>query len=67
MAKQSGKVKFFNEAKAFGFISPDGGGKDVFVHKSELAPGVSITEGSKVRFDTKSDPRGTKAVSVELA
>jgi len=45
-----GTVKFFNEEKGFGFISPDDGGKDVFVHRNGLID--QITEGDKVSFDT---------------
>ncbi len=64
--QQTGKVKFFNEAKAFGFIAPDGGGKDIFVHKTGLGRGVVLTEGQKVSFRTESDQKGVKAVDVEL-
>ena len=61
-----GTVKFFNASKGFGFISPDGGGKDVFVHASavEAAGMRSLNEGQKVNFDVVSDPRGSKATNL---
>ncbi len=62
----SGTVKFFNAAKGFGFISPDGGGKDVFVHMSavERAGMRGLVDGQKVSFDVESDARGPKAVNL---
>jgi len=66
----TGTVKFFNGDKGFGFISPDDGGNDVFVHVSALqASGIqSIREGQKVSFDTEPDKRGKgpKAINIEL-
>lgn len=64
-----GTVKFFNSAKGFGFISPEGGNKDVFVHVSALeAAGIgSLSEGQKVSFDVQPDPKGSKAVNLKLA
>jgi CspA family cold shock protein len=58
-----GTVKFFNSSKGFGFIAPDGGGKDVFVHASALeAAGIhSLSEGQKVSFDIQPDAKGAKA------
>ncbi len=55
-----GTVKFFNATKGFGFISPEGGAKDVFVHASALeAAGIrSLNEGQKVSFDIQQDARG---------
>ena len=65
----TGTVKFFNSAKGFGFISPDGGGKDVFVHASavEAAGMRSLNEGDKVTFDVQPDPKGSKAVNLQSA
>jgi len=67
----TGTVKFFNTTKGFGFISPDDGGNDVFVHVTALeASGLSaLNDGQKVNFDTEPDPRGKgpKAVNVSIA
>jgi len=62
-----GTVKFFNTAKGFGFISPEGGNKDVFVHASavEAAGMRSLAEGQKVSFDVQPDPKGSKAVNLK--
>jgi CspA family cold shock protein len=64
-----GTVKFFNTQKGFGFISPDGGGKDVFVHATAVeASGMrSLTEGQRVSFDVQPDARGSKAVNLKSA
>ena len=68
---QTGTVKFFNMDKGFGFISPDAGGSDVFVHISsgERSGMTSLTENQKVSFDTEPDPRGKgpKAVNIQPA
>ena len=61
-----GTVKFFNATKGFGFISPEGGGKDVFVHISavEAAGMRTLNEGQKVNFDIQPDARGSKAANL---
>jgi CspA family cold shock protein len=61
-----GTVKFFNVTKGFGFISPEDGGKDVFVHATavEAAGMRSLAEGQKVEFDIQPDARGQKAVNL---
>ena len=62
---KKGTVKFFNESKGFGFIKPDDGNKDVFVHSTGLAD--SIREGDSVTFDVQEGPKGLSAVNVKLA
>ena len=59
---ETGTVKFYNEQKGYGFIQPDNGGKDVFVHATALerAGLRSLTEGQKVSFDTAEDRRSGK-------
>ena len=60
----NGTVKFFNNAKGFGFITPDDGGKDVFVHKNGLAD--EIREGDKVSYDVEEGQKGLNAVNVKV-
>ena len=64
-----GTVKFFNTTKGFGFIAPEGGGKDVFVHATavEAAGMRSLQEGQRVQFDIQPDARGSKAVNLRAA
>lgn len=59
---QLGTVKFYNEQKGYGFIQPDDGSKDVFVHASALerAGMRALTEGQKVSFDVQEDRRSGK-------
>lgn len=58
----TGTVKFYNDTKGYGFIQPDNGGKDVFVHATALerAGMRSLSEGQKVSFDTQEDRRSGK-------
>jgi len=64
-----GTVKFFNATKGFGFITPEDGGKDVFVHASavEIAGMRSLSDGQKVSFDIQPDAKGSKAVNLQTA
>ena len=63
-----GTVKFFNVNKGFGFISPDDGGQDVFVHITavERSGMGSLREGQKVNFDTETDRRSGKTAATNL-
>ncbi|MBT8039933.1 MAG: cold-shock protein [Xanthomonadales bacterium] len=65
----TGNVKWFNESKGFGFISPEDGGKDVFVHFSAIkADGFrTLAEGQAVNFDVEDGPKGPQASNVTLA
>jgi len=69
--RQTGTVKFFNQSKGFGFITPDQGGKDVFVHITavERSKIGTLDEGMRVSFETEPDKRGKgpKAVNLEAA
>jgi len=60
-----GVVKFFDTNRGFGFITPEGGGKDCFVHHSAIqGEGVSLNEGDLVEFDVVEEERGPKASNV---
>ncbi len=61
----NGTVKFFNDSKGFGFITPDDGGKDVFVHANGLN-GRSLGEGDKVSYDVEEGKKGLNAVNVSV-
>jgi CspA family cold shock protein len=69
--RQTGTVKFFNTSKGFGFITPQGGAKDVFVHVTALEQsGIShLADGQQVTFEVEPDRmgKGPKAVKLQLA
>ncbi len=60
----NGTEKFFNNSKGFGFITPEDGAKDVFVHKNGLID--EINEGDKVNYDVEESPKGMNAVNVKV-
>jgi cold shock protein len=68
MSMTTGTVKFYNGQKGFGFIQPDDGGKDVFVHATALErAGIrNLVEGQKVSFDTEQDRRTGKVAATNL-
>lgn len=67
----NGTIKFFNHSRGFGFVAPDDGTKDVFIHATALeAAGISsVDEGDKITFDVEDDSRGRgkQATNVQLA
>jgi Cold shock proteins len=67
----SGIVKWFNDTKGFGFITPEGGGKDVFVHYRDINPNGggrrTLSEGQEVQFNIEDSPKGKRATNVQVA
>jgi len=69
MSKQTGTVKWFNDAKGFGLITPENGGKDLFVHHTNIqGEGFkSLSEGQQVSFNIGNGPKGEFATEVTAA
>ncbi|HEY7240660.1 MAG TPA: cold-shock protein [Burkholderiales bacterium] len=65
----TGKVKWFNDAKGFGFITPDDGSKDLFAHHSsiQMAGFKSLKENQQVQFDVVNGPKGPAATNIKPA
>jgi CspA family cold shock protein len=65
----TGTVKWFNNEKGFGFITPEDGSEDVFVHQSAIVGegDRSLSEGAKVTYETESGPKGLKAANVQTS
>jgi CspA family cold shock protein len=63
----TGTVKWFSDEKGFGFITPDDGSKDLFVHQTAIeGEGFrTLAEGAKVSFESESDPKGPRAINVQ--
>jgi CspA family cold shock protein len=63
-----GTVKWFNEGKGFGFIAPDDGSDDLFIHSSNVLPEgeQSLTEGAKVEFESRPGRKGQEAYDVRV-
>jgi len=66
MATETGIVKWFNDGKGFGFITPDSGGKDLFAHFSEIQGSgfKSLAENQRVEFEVKEGPKGLQASNI---
>jgi CspA family cold shock protein len=64
---QQGTVKWFNDAKGFGFITPDGGGEDLFAHFSEIKSSgfKTLKENQRVSFEVTTGPKGKQAANIQ--
>ncbi|WP_298396362.1 cold-shock protein [uncultured Azonexus sp.] len=65
----TGSVKWFNDSKGFGFISPEGGGEDLFAHFSAIQSNgfKTLAEGQRVSFDITNGPKGKQASNIQIA
>jgi CspA family cold shock protein len=68
MKDQTGTVKWFNEGKGFGFIAPDGGGKDLFAHFKEIVGSgfKTLVENQRVQFDVTQGAKGAQASNIRV-
>lgn len=68
MATGTGTVKWFNDSKGYGFIAPEDGGKDLFVHHSSIAGDgfKSLAEGARVNFEQREGSKGPEAYDVSV-
>ncbi|WP_416759139.1 cold-shock protein [Roseateles sp. So40a] len=69
MSSKQGTVKWFNDEKGFGFITPTDGSKDLFAHHSEIQSSGgfrTLAEGAKVEFETKEGPKGLQATNIRV-
>ncbi|HPR06308.1 MAG TPA: cold-shock protein [Denitromonas sp.] len=66
MSTQTGTVKWFNDSKGFGFITPDGGGDDLFAHFSEIQGNGfrTLAENQRVEFEIRTGPKGLQAAAI---
>ena len=65
----TGNVKWFNDSKGFGFITPEGGGEDLFAHFSAIQSNgfKTLAEGQRVSFDITTGPKGKQASNIQIA
>ncbi|AUM01495.1 cold-shock protein [Thauera sp. CAU 1555] len=66
MSTKTGTVKWFNDSKGFGFITPEGGGDDLFAHFSEIQGSgfKTLAENQRVEFEVKTGPKGLQAANI---
>jgi cold shock protein len=64
----TGTIKFYNDVKGYGFITPDDGGKEIFVHISACAEGIeALSQGERVRYDERTSKRSGKPEAYAVA
>jgi len=67
MTTQTGSVKWFNEGKGYGFITPDGGGKDLFAHFRDVQDGLMLAERLRVQYEVRQGDKGPQACNIRNA